>query len=255
MILIKSAEEIEKIRAAGTIVRRTLEAMRDAIVPGKTTTADLERVAAEEISRHGATSAFLGYAPAGHPPYPAWTCISVNEVVIHGIPGKRVLEEGDVVSCDVGVRLNGYYADAAWTFPVGRLSSEREKLLRVAEEALYAGIEEAKAGNCVGDIGHAIESVVKRNGLTVVREMVGHGVGRKLHEEPQVPNYGKPGRGPMLEAGATLAIEPMVMMGGNSIEVLADGWTIVTGNRRPAAHFEHTVAVTANGARILTQGE
>jgi methionyl aminopeptidase len=255
MIQIKTPEEIENIRASGVIVRRTLDAMRDAIVPGVTTTADLERVAAQEISRHNATSAFLGYAPPGHPPYPAWTCISVNEVVIHGIPGSRVLEPGDVVSCDVGVRLNGFYADAAWTFPVGKVSPEVDRLLHVGEEALFAGIQQAKAGNRVGDIGHAIEALVYRHGFTVVREMVGHGVGRQLHEDPQIPNYGRPGRGPLLSEGATLAIEPMVMMGGHTIEVLEDGWTIVTGNGRPAVHFEHTVAITSNGARILTQGD
>lgn len=255
MIVLKTAEEIEKIRAAGAIVRKTLDAMRDAIVPNVTTTADLERVAAAEITRHGATSAFLGYAPAGHPPYPAWTCISVNEVVIHGIPGARVLEEGDIVSCDVGVRLDGYYADAAWTFPVGRVSPEVERLLRVGEEALYAGIDQARPGRRVGDIGHAIEKTVRRGGFEVVREMVGHGVGRSLHEPPQIPNHGTPGRGALLEEGATLAIEPMLLMGCRTIEVLSDRWTIVSGNRKPAAHFEHTVAVTRNGARILTEGD
>jgi len=255
MILRKSAEEIEKIRAAGAIVRRTLDAMRDAIVPDVTTTADLERVAANEITRHGATSAFLGYAPAGQPPYPAWTCISVNEVVIHGIPGNRVLQEGDVVSCDVGVRLDGYYADAAWSYPVGRVSPEIEKLLKVGEEALYAGIAQARPGNHVGDIGYAIEKLVRRAGFEVVREMVGHGVGRSLHEPPQIPNHGKRGHGPLLEEGATLAIEPMIMMGCRNIAVLPDGWTIVSGNGKPSVHFEHTVAVTANGARILTQGD
>lgn len=229
--------------------------MRDAIVPEVTTTADLERVAAQEITKHGAVSAFLGYAPAGQPPYPAWTCISVNEVVIHGIPSPRVLHSGDVVSCDVGVRLDGYYADAAWTYPVGRVAPEVDKLLKVGEEALYAGISQARAGKHVGDIGHAIEKTVRRAGLQVVREMVGHGVGRSLHEPPQIPNYGTPGRGPRLDEGATLAIEPMLLMGCDSIEVLSDRWTIVSGNRMPSAHFEHTVAVTADGARILTQGD
>jgi len=175
--------------------------------------------------------------------------------VIHGIPGDRVLREGDLVSCDVGVRLDGYNADSAWTFPVGRLTRDHEKLLHVAEEALYEGLTQAKAGKHVGDIGYAIERHVRRNGLTVVRDMVGHGVGRQLHEPPQVPNHGKPGRGPLLEEGATLAIEPMVMMGARTIEVLEDQWTIVSGDRKASAHFEHTVAVTANGASILTQGE
>ncbi len=254
-ILLKRADEIEKIHNAGRIVRAALDAMRDSIVPGVSTTADLERVAAATITAAGGTSAFLGYAPPGHPPYPAWTCISVNEEIIHGIPGRRKLEAGDVVSCDVGVRKDGYFADSAWTYPVGGISREIEKLLRVAEEALYQGIEQARAGNRVGDIGHAIERHVRRHGFSVVREMVGHGVGRQLHEPPQIPNHGSPGRGPLLQEGATLAIEPMVMMGGHRIECLADQWTIVTGDGRASAHYEHTVAVTANSARILTQGD
>jgi methionyl aminopeptidase len=254
-ILVKTPDEIEKIRAAGRVVRYALESMRDAIVPGVSTTMDLERAAARAITDKGATSAFLGYAPAGHPPYPAWTCISVNEVVIHGIPGPRVLQEGDIVGCDVGVKLDGYFADAAWTFPVGRVPDEVERLLKTAEEALYQGISEAKAGNRVGDIGAAIERHVRRGGYAVVREMVGHGVGRRLHEPPQVPNHGKRGTGPLLVEGTTIAIEPMVNMGTKLIEVLNDAWTIVTRDRRLSAHFEHTVAVTRNGARILTQGD
>jgi len=214
---------------------------------------DLERAAALAITEKGGTSAFLGYAPDGHPPYPAWTCISVNEEVIHGIPGKRVLQEGDVVGCDVGVKLDGYFADSAWTFPVGRQSARTERLLAVAQEALYAGIEQAKLGGRVGDIGAAIERHVRRQGFTVVHEMVGHGVGRYLHEAPQIPNHGRRGTGPLLVEGTTLAIEPMVNMGGRQIEVLKDSWTIVTRDRSRSAHFEHTVAVTRNGARILTQ--
>ncbi len=241
------------MRAAGRVVAYTLAAMRDAIVPGVTTTMDLERAAEQAITSKGATSAFVGYAPDGHPPYPAWTCISVNEEVIHGIPGKRVLYEGDVVGCDVGVRLDGYYADSARTFPVGRIAPETEKLLAVTEEALFEGIAQARAGNRVGDIGAAIERHVRKHGFSVVREMVGHGVGRYLHEAPQVPNHGKRGTGPLLIEGTTLAIEPMVNMGSRQIEVLKDSWTIVTRDRSMSAHFEHTVAVTRNGALILTQ--
>lgn len=216
---------------------------------------DLERAAMDTITGMGGTSAFLGYAPHSHPPYPAWTCISVNEQVIHGIPGRRVLEEGDLVSCDVGVKLNGYFADSAWTFSVGRCSPAREKLLRVAEDALYEGIGAVKAGCHVGDVGNAIERHVKRNGFAVVHDMVGHGVGRNLHEDPQVPNHGRRGHGPVLEEGATIAIEPMVNLGRREIEVLSDSWTIVTADRKVSAHFEHTIAVTNNGACILTQGD
>ncbi len=251
----KTPDEIVKIHAAGRIVRYALEAMRDAIVPGVSSTSDLERAAARAITEKGGTSAFLGYAPMGHPPYPAWTCISVNEEVIHGIPGRRVLQSGDIVGCDVGVKLDGYFADGAWTFPVGRVEAEIERLLATAEEALFQGIAQARTGHRVGDIGAAIERHVRRRGFSVVHEMVGHGVGRALHEAPQVPNHGRPGTGPLLLEGTTLAIEPMVNMGSRQIEVLNDGWTIVTHDRKMSAHFEHTVAVTRNGAMILTQGD
>lgn len=255
MIVTKSAEEIERMRAAGRVVHAALQAMRAAIRPEASTTHDLELAAMRVISDRGAESAFLGYAPHEHPPYPAWTCISVNEEVVHGIPGRRVLREGDVVSCDVGVRLNGYYADSAWTFAVGTVSSEVQRLLRVAEEALHKGIAQARAGMHIGDIGAAIERHVTAHHYTVVRDLVGHGVGKALHEEPQVPNYGRPGSGPALAAGMTLAIEPMVNIGKRHVEALEDNWTIVTGDRAVSAHFEHTVAVTANGPRILTSGD
>jgi methionyl aminopeptidase len=255
MVILKSPEEIERMRAAGRVVHKALQAMRAAIVPGKSTTHELEEAAIDVLAQHGADSPFLGYAPHSHPPFPAWTCISVNEQVVHGIPGRRVLQEGDIVSCDVGVRLNGYYADSAWTFPVGRVSSEADRLLRVTEEALYKGLAQAKAGNTLGDVGHAIERHARQNGFAVVREMVGHGVGRSLHEEPQIPNYGKPGKGLLLREGMTLAIEPMVNLGTREIQALDDEWTIVTSDRKLSAHFEHTVAITRNGALILTQGE
>jgi methionyl aminopeptidase len=255
MIILKSWEEIEKIRAAGRVVYAALQAMKAAIVPGKTTTHDLEQIAIRVLSENGASSPFLGYAPHNLPPYPAWTCISVNEEVVHGIPGRRVLVDGDIVKCDVGVELNGYYADSAWTFPVGKINSEVERLLRVTREALYKGIAQARAGNHVGDIGYAIERYVSQHGFSVVREMVGHGVGRSLHEEPQVPNYGKRATGPVLQEGMTIAIEPMVNAGRHEIETLSDRWTIVTCDRSLSAHFEHTVAITRNGVRILTQGD
>jgi methionyl aminopeptidase len=255
MIVTKTPDEIQKMRAAGRVVHAALKAMGEAIVPGKTTTHDLEEIAIRVLSSARAESPFLGYAPHSHPPFPAWTCISVNEEVVHGIPGRRVLQEGDIVSCDVGAKLNGWYADSAWTFPVGRVSPEVDRLLKVGQEALYKAIAQAKAGNRVGDISHAIERHARQNGFSVVHEMVGHGVGRKLHEEPQVPCHGKPNSGPVLREGMTIAIEPMVNQGKRDIESLGDDWTIVTADRKRSAHFEHTVAVTRNGAVILTQGE
>lgn len=254
-ILRKTAAEIEAIREAGRVVRRALNAMRDAIEPDRSTTADLEHAAVEVIAGAGATSAFLGYAPHAMPPFPAWTCISVNEEVVHGIPGRRVLKSGDVVSCDVGVLLNGYYADAASTFPVGDVSPEVERLLTVTRGALDRAVAQAKVGARVGDISHAIERHARRHGYCVVHDLVGHGVGRMLHEAPQIPNYGAAGSGPILPEGATLAIEPMVNMGRKDVEALEDQWTIVTRDRMVSAHFEHTVAVTANGALVLTQGD
>lgn len=254
-IVLKTPEEIERMRNAGRVVHATLLAMGAAIRPGESTTADLERAAITAITGAGAVSAFLGYAPHGLPPFPAWTCISVNEEVVHGIGGRRLLVEGDVVSCDVGVKLNGVFADAAWTFPVGRVSDQVARLLKVGEESLLEGIRQVEAGCHVGDIGHAVEAHARRHGFSVVRDMVGHGVGRALHEPPQVPNYGKRGRGPLLEAGATIAIEPMINAGRCEIEALDDQWTIVASDRKPSVHFEHTVAVTRDGARILTVGD
>jgi methionyl aminopeptidase len=255
MIILKSPEEITKMRAAGRVVYEALQAMKAAIVPGKSTTADLEREAIVVLSRHGADSPFLGYAPHDHPPFPAWTCISVNEQVVHGVPSRRVLQEGDIVSCDCGARLNGYYADSAWTFPVGQVSKTTEKLLKVTEEALYKGISQARVGNRVGDIAHAVERYARQNGFSVVREMVGHGVGRSLHEEPQVPNFGKPNSGAYLKEGMTIAVEPMINEGKREIVALEDQWTVVTVDRKLSAHFEHTIAITRNGPLILTQGD
>ena len=254
-IILKGPDELARMRASGRVVARALNAMRDAIVPGVTTTNDLENVAVRILSEAGASSPFLGYQPMNHPPYPAWTCISVNEEVVHGVPGRRVLREGDIVGCDVGANVAGFYADGAWTFPIGRLTKEADRLLKVAEEALWIGIEQAKVGRHVGDISHAIQRFVRKNGYTVVREMVGHGIGRSLHEDPQVPNYGKAGTGAVLRDGMTFCIEPMVNAGRKDIEALADEWTIVTSDRSLSAHFEHTVAVTKNGPLILTRGD
>ena len=254
-IILKGPDELARMRAAGKVVARALNAMRDAIVPGKTTTNDLEIVAVKILSEAGASSPFLGYQPINHPPFPAWTCISVNEQVVHGVPGRRVLQEGDIVGCDVGANVGGFFADGAWTFPVGTVSREADRLLKVTEEALWIGIGEARAGNYVGDISQAIHRFVRKNGYTVVREMVGHGIGRSLHEEPQVPNFGRAGTGAKLREGMTFCIEPMVNAGRKDIEALSDVWTVVTSDRSLSAHFEHTVAVTANGPLILTQGE
>ena len=254
-IILKSAEDLSRMHAAGRVVAAALDAMRDAIVPGRTTTNDLEQVAVKILSRHGASSPFLGYSPANHPPYPAWTCISVNEEVVHGVPGRRILQEGDVVGCDVGANVGGFFADGAWTFGVGRLSRDADRLLRIGEEALWVGIGQARLGNRVGDISAAIQRFVRKNGYTVVREMVGHGIGRSLHEEPQVPNYGKERTGAVLREGMTFCIEPMVNAGRKDIEALSDEWTIVTSDRSLSVHFEHTVAITRNGPLILTQGD
>ncbi len=253
-VILKSAADIARMQAAGKIVDTALKTMRDSIVPGKTTTNDLEMVAVKVLSQHGAGSPFLGYSPEGHPPYPAWTCISVNEQVVHGVPGRRVLNEGDIVGCDVGASINGYFADGAWTFPVGRVSASTERLLRISEEALYIGIEQCRVGKFTGDISHAIEKFIRKNGYSVVRELVGHGIGRSLHEEPQIPNFGKAGHGARLKEGMTFCVEPMVNAGRRQIESLPDAWTIVTADHSLSAHFEHTVAITSNGAKILTQG-
>jgi methionyl aminopeptidase len=220
------------------------------VAPG-VTTADLDVAAEERIRRAGATPAFKGYHG-----YPATICASINEEVIHGIPsGRRVLNEGDVISIDVGASLDGYYGDSAITLPVGQVSPQAATLLRVTEESLFKAIEAVKVGGRVSDIGHAVQKHVEAFGFSVVREFVGHGIGERMHEEPQVPNYGEPGRGPRLSEGMVLAIEPMVNAGKPAVKVLADGWTAVTRDSSLSAHFEHTVAVTADGPWILTARE
>jgi methionyl aminopeptidase len=253
MIIIKTPTEVQAIHEAGKVVHACLEAMKAAIIPGESTTYDLEQAAIKVITKSGGSSAFLGYAPHGCPPYPAWTCISVNEEVVHGIPGRRVLHEGDVVGCDVGVKLNGYYADAAWTFPVGKVSEETERLLRCGQECLAKAIEHALYGKRLGDVCNTIQKNAHRYGYSVVRDLVGHGVGKELHEEPPIPNYGKPGVGVLLKEGMTLAFEPMINTGRSDVEALEDGWTIVTRDRSISVHFEHTIAITRQGPVILTQ--
>jgi methionyl aminopeptidase len=247
MIVCRSAAELEKMRAAGRLVGEVLTALSAMVAPG-VTTADLDAVAEKMIADAGATPAFKGYHG-----YPATICASLNEEVIHGIPsGRRMLTEGDIVSIDVGASLAGYFGDSAVTLPVGRVSEEAALLLRVTEEALYKAIERTRPGGRLYDIGHVVQQHVEAHGFSVVREFVGHGIGQRMHEEPQVPNYGEAGRGPRLSEGMVLAIEPMVNAGKAAVKVLEDGWTAVTRDRSLSAHFEHTVAVTAGEPWILT---
>jgi methionyl aminopeptidase len=247
-IVCKSSSEIEKMRRSGRIVRQVLDAVKEAVAPG-ISTMDLERIAERKIKEFGAKPAFKGYYD-----YPCVLCTSINNEIVHGIPSeKRVLKAGDIVSIDTGVVLDGYYGDAAITVPVDGLTPELQKLLDVTRESLYRGIEKVRIGNSVGDIGAAVQSHVEANGFSVVRKLVGHGIGTKLHEEPQVPNYGTPGSGPKLREGMVLAIEPMVNVGKYGARVLDDNWTEVTEDGSYSAHFEHTVAVTKNGPMILTE--
>jgi methionyl aminopeptidase len=246
VIVCKSPAELDQMRAANVLVADVLVELRGMVGPG-VTTGDLDVFAERRVRAAGGVPAFKGYHG-----FPATLCTSVNEEVIHGIPGPRALRDGDIVSIDLGVVLDGFYGDAAVTVPVGRISDEASALLRVTEEALYLGIEQARVGGRVSDIGHAVQRHVEAHGYAVVREFVGHGVGTALHEEPQIPNYGPAGRGPRLAEGMTLAIEPMVAMGKAAVKVLRDGWTAVTKDRSLAAHFEHTVAVTADGPVIMT---
>jgi len=246
MFQIKSDEEIELLRQSNLLVSATLAELAGMMKPGITTLA-IDKVAEEFIRDHGGAPGFKGYHG-----YPATLCISVNDQVVHGIPSSRVLKEGDLVSVDCGVLMNGFHGDSAYTFTVGPVSAEVAKLIRVTRESLFLGIEKAKAGNRLGDIGAAVQRHAEINGFSVVREMVGHGVGRQLHEPPEVPNYGKPGSGPVLQVGLTIAIEPMINMGKRHIFQERDGWTICTNDHKPSAHFEHSVAIRENGADILS---
>ena len=247
-ILIKSESEIEKMRISGIALRKVHEAVKSAVRVGASTM-DLERAAAAKIDELGVKAAFLGYHG-----YPAVLCTSVNEEVIHGIPNeKRVLEEGDMVSVDCGVIVDGYYSDAAVTHPVGKISPAAEKLLRVTEASLDAAIDKAQVGGRLFDISNAVQTICEAEGYGVVREFVGHGIGKSMHEDPQVPNYGDPGKGPRLKAGMVLAIEPMINIGSAEVKVLEDGWTAITVDGSVSAHFEHTVAITKDGPLILTR--
>jgi methionyl aminopeptidase len=246
MIILKSPEEIEKIAESCRIVADTIEAIKHMVKPGLTTI-DVERFADTHMRELGGVPAFKGYRG-----YPASICTSLNDEVIHGIPSKRVLQEGDIFSIDLGVYKEGFFGDGAVTIPVGQIAPALERLLKVTEESLYIGIMNAIVDNRVSDISYAIQKHVESNGFSVVKAFVGHGIGRELHEDPQIPNFGPPGRGPRLREGMTLAIEPMVNLGSHEVVVLKDGWTAVTADGKPSAHFEHTVLVTSEGPRILT---
>jgi methionyl aminopeptidase len=246
MIIIKSSREIEQLRKPNAIVAEVLQRLRKAVVPG-VTTRELDQITEEVILSMGAVPAFKGYRG-----YPASLCASINEQVVHGIPDQRRLEEGDIVSLDVGASLNGYFGDAAITLPVGTIDPEAKRLLKVTERALSIGIEEARKGNRLFDISHAIQSWVESQGFSVVRDFVGHGIGKNLHEEPQIPNFGPPRQGPRLEEGMVFALEPMVNEGTYEIKILSDGWTVITADGKRSAHFEHTIAVTDGNPEILT---
>lgn len=247
MIICKSPAEIEKMREASALVAEVLAELAAMVAPG-VTSLDLDAAAERMVRDAGAEPAFKGYRG-----YPNTLCASVNDQVIHGIPSKRPLVEGDIISLDMGVKMKGYYGDSAITVPVGRVSEVAERLLRVTEESLEKGIEQVRVGGRVSDIGHAIQKHVEAHGFSVVREFVGHGIGASLHEEPQIANYGEPGRGPRLAEGMTLAIEPMVNVGKPGVKMLSDGWTAVTRDGSLSAHFEHTVAVTKDGPLVLTR--
>lgn len=247
MIILKKESEIAKIRESGRIVAKTMRLVSEAIRPGKTTTIELDELAEKIIREEGGVPSFKGYKG-----FPATACISVNDVVVHGIPDQTVLQEGDIVDLDFGVFKDGYHADSAWTFGVGTISDKAQRLMNVTRESLMQGIAKARVGNTVGDISSTVQTYVEKNGYSIVRELVGHGIGQKLHEEPSVPNFGKPKRGPVLKAGTTICIEPMVNEGTYRVHTLEDGWTVVTSDGKLSAHFEHTVAVTDLGPVILT---
>lgn len=246
-IILKDAREIAKLRRSARLVREILEEVRDRSLPG-VPTIELEHYVEKRLEQAGARPAFKGYRG-----YPSCLCTSINTEILHGIPSARRLKEGDIVGLDLGVVLDGFYGDSALTAPVGKISLGDERLLRVSEEALELAIGEAHLGNRIGDISAAVQNYVERNGFSVVREFVGHGIGRALHEEPQVPNYGKPGHGPQLKEGMVLALETMVTCGGPELKIMPDHWTAVTADGSNSAHFEHMVAITRNGPDVLTR--
>lgn len=249
MIFLKTDEEIELMRESNRLVGMTLGEVAKHIKPG-ITTLYLDKIAEEFIRSHGAVPSFLGYNG-----FPYSLCISVNENVVHGFPSDYILKEGDILSVDCGTEKNGFCGDSAYTFCVGEVSEEVKSLLRTTKEALYLGIEQAVEGNRIGDVGHAIQTYCEKRGYSVVRELVGHGIGRKMHESPEVPNYGKKGTGPLLKKGMCIAIEPMINMGSKNVVFESDGWTVRTKDHKPSAHFEHTVAIRKGKADILSTFE
>ena len=247
MIVLKSAGELEKMRKAGRMVAEVLAVLREMIRPG-VTTLQLDQLAEEKCTKWKARPAFKGYGG-----FPFTICASPNDRVVHGFPNQQPLQEGEIISIDFGLIIDGYYGDSAMTIPVGEVDETTRRLLAVTKEALDSGIAAAQPGGRLSDISHAVQACVERDHFSVVREFVGHGIGRQLHEDPQIPNYGPPARGPKLKAGMTLAIEPMVNVGSPAVKVLEDGWTAVTIDGLWSAHFEHTVAITENGPEILTR--
>jgi methionyl aminopeptidase len=247
MVFLKSRDEVEKIYHASQIVARTLEVLGKHVKTG-VTTKELDRIAETEIRKAGATPAFKGYRG-----FPATLCVSINEEIVHGIPSQRKLKEGDIVGLDLGAIWHGFYGDAARTFLVGGVSEAAQQLVNVTEQSLKLAIEQCKPGNRIGDIGHVVQSYAEKHGYSVVRDFVGHGIGRNLHEEPQVPNYGNRGQGPRLKPGLVIAIEPMVCAGRADVDVLSDDWTAVTRDGSLSAHFEHSVAITENGPWVLSE--
>lgn len=247
MIITKSNAELEIMREAGRIVALTHQEIAKVLEAG-ITTKEIDAIAEKIIRKYGATPSFKGYGG-----FPGSICTSVNEELVHGIPGKRKLQDGDIITLDIGACVRGYHGDSAWTYAIGNISEEDKRLMEVTEESLYAGLAKAKPNARLSDISHAIQTHVEQAGFSIVREYVGHGIGTNLHEDPQIPNYGPPGRGPRLKVGMTLAIEPMVNAGERYVRTLADNWTVVTEDKKKCAHYEHTIAITEDGYEILTK--
>jgi methionyl aminopeptidase len=255
MIYLRSSEELQRMREAGRHVAEILLTLRDHAKPG-VTTGELNAIAAREIRARSLESSFLNYAPGGAPPYPAVVCTSVNEEIVHGIPGERVIEDGDLLKVDFGAIHDGFHGDSAVAMPVGDASQmppRVRELVDVTLRSLYAGIEQLTPGNRIGDVSHAVQATVEAAGFSVVKQFVGHGIGRRMHEEPQIPNFGRSGKGPRLRAGMVVAIEPMVNMGSDEVEMRSDRWTAATADGELSCHFEHTVAITEHGPEILTR--
>ncbi|UIJ66241.1 type I methionyl aminopeptidase [Bacillus cereus] len=246
MIICKTPREIEIMREAGRIVALTHQELKQHITPG-ITTKELDQIAEKTIQKYGATPSFKGYNG-----FPGSICASVNEELVHGIPGKRKLKEGDIISIDISAKYNGYHGDSAWTYPVGNISESVQKLLDVTEKSLYLGLEQVKPGERLSNISHAVQTHAEENGFSIVREYVGHGIGQDLHEDPQIPHYGPPNRGPRLKPGMVICVEPMVNQGRRYVKTLSDDWTVVTVDGKWCAHFEHTIALTEAGYEILT---